>query len=232
VISAHAINPSLYPKLPYDTLRDFAGVTLVYHLKTVIVSTPGFPAKSISDLIALAKAKPGQLTYATPSTGSSVHLLSELFKLKYGVDMTQINYKGGSSAHPDVMSGRVPLSFEALPNAVQLISSGKLKVIAVVSDSPVTGHPEFPLLTGLLPAGATTGWNGIVVPARTPKAIVAKLNTDIIAAVRSPEVQERFASLTVETITSTPERFDAFIREDINRWGDVVRRAGIKLDER
>ena len=154
-----------------------------------------------------------------------MHLLSELFKLKYGVDMTQINYKSGSAAHPDVMSGRVPLSFEALPNAVQLITSGKLKLIAVVSDTPVTGYPAFPLLTGLLPAGATTGWNGIVVPARTPRAIVAKLNTDIIAAVRSPEVQERFAALTVDTITSPPEQFDAFIREDIKRWGDVIRRA-------
>jgi tripartite-type tricarboxylate transporter receptor subunit TctC len=232
VIAAHAINPSLYPKLPYDTVRDFAGVTLVYHLKAVIVSAPAFPANSVAELIAIAKAKPGQLSYATPQTGSSVHLVSELFKLKYGVDMTHIGYKGGPAAYPDVISGRVPVMFDTLPGALQQIKLGKLKVIALVSDTPVAGYPEFPLLSGLLPADATMGWNGIVAPARTSKATVAKLNTDIIAAVRSPEVQERFASLTVETITSTPEQFDAFIREEINRWGNVVRRAGIKLDDR
>jgi tripartite-type tricarboxylate transporter receptor subunit TctC len=230
VISAHSINPSLYEKLPYDTVRDFSGITLVYGLKPVIVAAVSFPAKTVDELIALLRSKPRQFAYASPGTGSSVHLMGELFKLKYGIDMQHVGYKGSASAHPDVISGRLPLMFDALPSAVPQIASGKLKLIAVVSDTSVVGHPEYPLLTGLLPPGATTGWNGIVAPSKTPRALVAKLNADIMAAVRSPEVQESFAALTVETMTSTPERFDAFISEEIVRWREVIKRAGIKIE--
>ena len=230
VITAHAINPSLYAKLPYDTLRDFAGVTLVYQLRIVIVAGPGFQANSVKELIALAKARPGELSFASPATGSGPHLLGELFKLKYGVDMLHIGYKGGVTATPDVMSGRVALMFDPLPGALPYIRSGKLKVIAIISDAPVPGFPEFPVLAGLLPAQATTGWNGIVVPARTPRSVVTKLSADITAAVRSPAVQELLAALTVETVTSTPEKFDLFIRNEIALWADVVKRAGIKLE--
>ena len=228
VITAHATNPSLYPKLPYDTVRDFSGVTLLYQIRTVIAAAPSFAPNSVSELITLAKARPGQLIFASPGTGGGSHLLGELFKLKYGIDMTHIGYKGGSTAFPDVISGRVPIMFGTLPGTLPYIRLGKLKVIAIISDTPVPGFPEFSVLAGLLPAGASTGWNGIVVPARTPRAVVAKLNADIIAVVRSPEVQERLAALTVETVVSTPEEFDAFIREDIARWADVVKRAGIK----
>ncbi len=230
VISAHAINPSLYAKLPYDTVRDLAGVTLVYQLKPVILTTPGLPVATVSDLIALAKAKPGQLSYASPATGSGVHLIGELFKLKHGLDMPHIGYKGAISAHPDVISGRVPVMFDTLPGALPQIRAGRLKLLAVVSEGPVSGHPDLPVLSGLLPNEAVVGWNGIVVPAKTPRAIVARLNADIVDVIRSPEVQERFASYSVQTITSTPEEFDAFIRADIARWADVIRRAGIKLD--
>jgi tripartite-type tricarboxylate transporter receptor subunit TctC len=231
VITAHAINPSLYPKLPYDTLRDFAGVTLVYQLRTVIVAAPGFQANSVKELVALAKARPGELSYASPATGSGPHLLGELFKLKYGVDMLHIGYKGGSSAHPDVISGRVPLMFDPLPGALPHIRAGKLKVIAIVSDAPVPGFMEFPVLAGLLPTHARTGWNGIVVPARTPRPTVAKLSSDIAAAVRSSAVQEQLAALTVETVTSTPDKFDLFIRNEVALWADVVKRAGVKLQQ-
>lgn len=230
VITAHAINPSLYAKLPYDTLRDFAGVTLVYQLRIVIVAGPSFQANTVKELIALAKARPGELSYASPATGSGPHLLGELFKLKYGVDMLHIGYKGGTTAIPDVMSGRVPLMFNPLPGTLPYIRTGKLKVIAIISDTPVQGFPEFPVLAGLLPAHATTGWNGIVVPARTPRSVVAKLSSDITAAVRSPAVQELLATLTVETVTSTPEKFDLFIRNEMALWADVVKRAGIKLE--
>jgi len=227
IITAHAINPSLYAKLPYDTLRDFSGVTLVYQLRTVIVAAPSLQANTIRELIALAKSRAGELSYASPATGSGPHLLGELFKLKYGVDMQHIGYKGGSTAHPDVMSGRVPLMFTTLPGALPYIKTGKLKLIAIIADAPVPGFPEFPLLSGLLPSDATTGWNGIVVPARTPRAAVAKLSADITAVVRAPQVQQQLASLTVETVTSTPEKFDIFIREELARWADVV---GIKLE--
>jgi len=231
VFSAHAANPSLYAKLPYDTTRDLAGVTLIYQLKPAIVATQDLPVATVSDLIALAKAKPGHLSYASPLIGSGVHLVGELFKLKHGLDMPHISYKGGNAAHPDVISGRVPVMFDTLPNALQPVRSGKLKLLAVVSEGPVPGHPDFPVLSGLLPANAVVGWNGIVVPAKTPRAIVARLNADLVEVIRSPAIQERFASYTVQSITSTPEEFDAFIRADIARWGDVIKRAGIRLDQ-
>ena len=230
VISALAVNPSLYAKLPYDTTKELAGVTLVYQLKPTIIAAPSLPANTIDDVIRLVKSKPGQMSYASPGTGTGVHLVAELFKLKHGLDMQHIAYKGGNAALPDVMSGRVPLMFHPLPGALPLIEARKLKLIAVVSDAPIPGYPDFPLLTGLLPKDAVVGWNGIVVPAGTPRPIVAKLNADLIAVIRSSEVQERFTALTVQTITSTPEKFDAFIREDIVRWADVIKRAGIKLE--
>jgi len=229
VIAAHAINPSLYPKLPYDTARDFAGVTLVYRLRIAIVAAPTFPAQTVKELIGLAKARPGELSYASPATGSGPHLLGELFKLKHGIDMQHIGYKGGSTAHPDVISERVAVMFDALPGALPHIKAGKLKVLAIIGDAPVPGFEEFPVLAGLLPAGVATGWNGIVVPASTPRAVVARLNADITAAVRSSSVRERLAALTVEPVTTTPEAFDRFIRDEIARWADVVKRAGIKL---
>lgn len=230
VISAHAINPSLYTNLPYDTLRDFSGVTLVYAVKPAIVAAPGFPANSVAELVELARRNPGKLTFASPATGSGVHLVGELFKMKHGLDIAHVGYKAGTAAHPDVMTERVSFMFDALPNALVHVKSGKLKLIAVVSEAPLRAYPEFPLLQGLLPSDATVGWNGIVVPAKTPREVVARLNTDIVAAIRSPEVQERFASFAVETAVSTPERFDAFIQEDVARWSDVVKRAGIKLE--
>ncbi len=218
--------------LPYDTLRDFSGVTLIYQLRIVIVAAPSFPANTIPELIAMAKAKPGQLTFASASTGSGPHLLGELFKLKNGIEMTHAGYKGGAAAHPDVMAGRVPVMFDTLPTALPQIRAGKLKVLAIVSETPVAGFTDLPILAGLLPANASTGWNGIIVPARTPRSLVAKLNADIVTAVRSEEVQKYLASLTVETRTTTPEQFDVFIREDVARWADVVKRAAIKLEER
>jgi tripartite-type tricarboxylate transporter receptor subunit TctC len=230
VIAAHAINPSLYSSLPYDTARDFSGVTLVYQLRIVIVASPAFPASSVSELVALAKARTRDVLYASPVTGSGPHLLGELFKLKYGIEMTHVGYKGGATAHPDVISGRVPVMFDTLPSALPLVISGKLKPIAVVGDMPLAEHPEFPVLKGLLPAHATTGWNGIVVPSRTPRRIVDQLNADIGSAVRSAEIQAHWKALVVETITSTPAQFDAFIREDIERWGEIVQRAKITLD--
>jgi tripartite-type tricarboxylate transporter receptor subunit TctC len=231
VISAHAINASLYANLPYDTLRDFAGVTLVYSLKPAIVAAPGFPANTVAELIDLARRNPGRLTYASPANGSSVHLVGELFKLQHGLDIPHVAYKAGTAAHPDVMEQRVSFMFDALPNALPPLKSGKLKLIAVVSEAPLHAHPEFPILQGLLPPGVAVGWNGLVVPAKTPRELVAKLNADIVAVIRSPEVQERFASFGVDTVVSTPERFDAFIREDLARWADVVKRARITIEE-
>jgi tripartite-type tricarboxylate transporter receptor subunit TctC len=230
VLAAHATNPSLYRKLPYDTLQDFAGVTLLYSLRSMITAAPGFAPNNVNELIALAKAKPGELTFTSPQPGTIPHLLGELFKRKHHLQIEHIGYKGSVAAHTDVMAGRVNLMFDVLPNALPQIRAGRLKAIAMIGDTPAKELPNVPVLTGLLPPKALAGWNGIVVPARTPKDVVNKLNADLITAVRSPEIQERFANLTVDTITNTPQEFDAFIRSEMAFWGEVVRNAGIRLD--
>lgn len=230
VFSAHATNPSLYRKLPYDTLQDFSGVTLLYSLRMLITTAPSLPVNSVNELIALAKSKPGELTVTSPLPGSIPHLLAEIFKRKEGLKMDHINYKGSGAAHNDVIASRVNVMFDTLPGALPQLRAGRLKALAVVGEVPAKELPGVPLLTGLVPPKSRGGWNGIVVPARTPKDVVKKLNADLIASVRTPEIQERFANLTVDTITNTPQEFDAFIRSEIAFWGEIVRNAGIRLD--
>ena len=229
VIAAHATNPSLRAKLPYDTLKDLAGVTLIYQLQPVIVATPGFEASSIDELVALARRKPGQF-YASTGVGTGPHLLAELFRQKHALDLQHVPHKDGAAARLDVLAGRIPIMFDTLPSALPFIAEGKLKVIAVVSDAPIPSQPSLPILRDLLPRDAIVGWNGVVVPAATPRAIVKQLNADLVEAIQSPAVQETFAKLGVRTITSTPEEFDAFIRADVARWAEVISKAGIRLD--
>ena len=229
VIAAHATNPTLRRDLPYDTLKDLTGVTLVYQLRPVIIATASFEASSAEELVAVARRHPG-LFYASAGVGTGPHLLGELFRQKYGLDLQHVPHKSGGAAHIDVIAGHIPIMFDTLPSALPLLREGRVKLIAVVGDEPVPGQPGLPLLRDLLPREARVGWNGIVVAAATPRALVRKLNTDIAVAIRSDAVQAVFATLGVRTLTSTPEEFDAFIREDIARWADVIRRAGIKLD--
>jgi tripartite-type tricarboxylate transporter receptor subunit TctC len=229
VIAAHATNPSLRKDLPYETTRDLAGVTLVYQLRPVIVVAPDFDAASVDELVAVARRRPGQF-YASTGVGSGPHLLAELFKQRHGIDLQHVPHKSGPAAQLDVMSGRVPIMFDTLPSALPLIQQGKVKPIAVIGAEAVPGHPELPVLGDLLPAEARVGWNGIVVPAATPRAIVRRLNADIAAAMRSEAVQALFARLGVRPLASSPEEFDAFIRDDIERWAAVIRRGGIALE--
>jgi tripartite-type tricarboxylate transporter receptor subunit TctC len=230
VITAHAINATLHPKLSYDPIRDFSGVTLVYQLKAVIVVSPELPVATVDEFVRWAKTRPGQLSFTSAAMGSGPHLLGELFKLRHGIDMQHVAYRGTGQAYPDLMSGQVTLMFDTLPGALPLIRAGKLKLLAVVSEESVPGHPDLPILRGLLPRDAIVGWNGIVVPAKTPRAIVAKLNADIVEAVRSADVQALLERFNVQTITTTPEGFDEFIRADVARWGDVIKRAGLTLE--
>ena len=229
VIAAHSTNPSLRAKLPYDTLKDLAGVTLVYQLHPVIVAAPGFEASTVEELVAIARRKPGQF-YTSSGVGTGPHLLAELFRQKHGLDLQHVPHKEGGAARLDVMTGRIPVMFDTLPSALPVILEGRLKALAVISDAPVPAHPSLPILRDLLPREALVGWNGIVVPAATPRPVVQQLNADLIEAIRSPAVQELFARLGVRTITSTPEEFDAFVRADVARWAEVIQRAGIKLD--
>lgn len=227
IITAHAINATLQPRLPYDTAADFSGVTLLYQLKAAIVVGPGVPVSTVDELVAWIRAQRHVVSYASPGIATGPQLLGELFRLHYGLDMQHVPYKGTSQAYPDLMSGRIPVIFDTLPSALPLVRAGRMKLIAVVSDEPVPGEPGLPLLSGLLPRDAVVGWNGLVVPRGTPRPLVARLNADIVEAVRSPEIQALFARFGVQTLTSTPEEFDAFIRRDVQRWADVLARAHI-----
>jgi tripartite-type tricarboxylate transporter receptor subunit TctC len=231
VIASHAINPALRPKLPYDTVRDLAGVTLLYQLKAAIVAAPGVPASNVDELVRWIRGQPQPVPFASPGTGTGPHLLGELFRLRHGLAMQHVPYRGAMQAYPDVVAGRVPLMFDTLPTAMPQVRSGGVKLLAVVSDEPRVDAPDRPRLAGLLPRDAVLGWNGIVVPARTPRALVAKLNADLVDAMRSDEVRVALARHGMRPLTSSPEAFDDFIRGDIARWGDVVRRAGVTLEE-
>jgi tripartite-type tricarboxylate transporter receptor subunit TctC len=229
-LAAHAINPSLYEKLPYDTVRDFSGVTLLYTLKAVVVTAPAFPVKDIDGFVQLARSKPASLNYTSAFTGSIPHMLAELFKRNRGLDMQYIPYKGSAAAQNDVAAGRVSVMFDVLPGALPQIRGGRLKALAIVGDVPAKELPSVPVMSGLLPPKAVAGWNGIVVPSATPKSTIARLNTDIVAAMATGDVQDRLAALTVDVVTSSPATFDAFIRAEIARWGQVIRSTGIKSD--
>jgi len=227
IITAHAINASLHPHLPYDPVADFAGVTLLYQLKAAIVVSPTLPVSTVDELVSWIRAQGHVVSYASPGIATGPQLLGELFRLSYGLDMQHVAYKGTSQAYPDLMAGRIPVIFDTLPSALPLARAGRLKLIAVVSDEPVPGEPGLPLLSGLLPHDAVMGWNGLVVPRGTPRPLVARLNADIVEAVRSPEIQALFARFGVQPLTSSPDEFDAFIRTDIRRWADVMARAHI-----
>jgi len=227
VITAHSINATLQPHLPYDSVADFSGITLLYQLKAAIVVSPTVPASTVDELVGWIRAQGHAVSYGSPGIATGPQLLGELFRLRYGVDMQHVAYKGTGQAYPDLMAGRLPIIFDTLPSALPLARSGHLKLIAVVSDEPIPGEPDLPLLSGLLPKDAIMGWNGIVVPRGTPRDLVARLNADIVEAVRSPQIQALFARFGVQALTTTPEQFDAFIRTDIGRWADVISRAHV-----
>ena len=229
--TALAINPSLHDKLPYDASADLAGVTLIYQLKTVIVVSPGLPVTTVAELVRWAKDNKEQVAYATPGVGTSPHLIAELFSHRHNLGLRHVAYKNLGQANLDVISGRVPVMFTTLPSSLALVDSGRFRLLAVVSEEPVTGRPELPTLAGLLPRDTRAGWNGIVVPARTPRRIVKRLNADIVSAVRTPEVQSLLARMNVEPMTSTPEELDALLRAEIPRWAAVIRRAGVRLEQ-
>ena len=229
VIATHATNPTLRSKLPYDTLKDLSGVTLVYQLRPVIIAAPDVPAATVGEFIAFARRHPGQF-YSSTGVGSGPHLLAELFKRKHALDLQHVPHKSGGAAQLDVMAGRVPIMFDTLPSALPLIQQGKVKLLAVISETAVPEHPEFPVLRDLLPPGAIVGWNGLVVPSATPRDTVRRLHADVTEAMRSDAMRALFARLGLHPLASTPEEFDAFIRADVTRWEEVIRRAGIQLE--
>ena len=227
-IGSISINPSLYAKLSYSPLRDFAPVTLTGFVPNIVVVHPAVPVKTIAQLVALGKQKPGLLTFGTGGTGTSNHLSGELFGAMAGIKLRHIPYKVGAQATSDLMGGQLDVMFDNLPTSLPHVRAGKLRGLAVTSASRSSAAPELPTVAESGLAGYdVTGWVGVLVPAQTPGEIVTKLHADIAKVLAAPDAKERFLSQGAEAATSTPQEFRAFVRAEIEKWAGVVRKAGI-----
>lgn len=230
VISAHTINPSLRPNLPYDTLKDFAAVSQVGVQHLVIAANPRFEANNIAELLALAKKNPGKISFATPGSGTAMHLSMELLNVTAGTQMVHVPYKGGAPAQQDVVGGQVPLLLDVYHSSAPLIKTGRLKAIAMLSPQRVAAAPDVPTIAETVPEVAAVGTIGIIAPAATPKALVAKMSADIAKVVQSKDVSSKLAEMGVEPMGSTPAEYEQVIRSEIAKWAPVVKAFGAKVD--
>jgi tripartite-type tricarboxylate transporter receptor subunit TctC len=230
ITTTFAINPSLYAKLPYDPLKDFTPVTQLNTQPNVVVANPTFAAGTVKELIALAKQKRGELTFASPGAGSAPHLAGELFQRMAGIEMVHVPYKGIPPAVTDVIGGRVTMLFTTTISAAPHLRSGKLKAIALTSAKRLPSMPDVPVIAETVPGYAAEAFQGVVAPAGVPRPIVDKLAAELIAIVKSPEVGRRFEADGAVPVGSSPQQFAAFLRSEMQKWGKVLRDAGIQLE--
>ena len=227
--SAHAVNVTLYKKLPYDSIRDFTAITLAAWSPLVLAGHPSLPAKNVKELIALAKSRPGQLTYVSSGVGSSGHLGGALFDTLTGTKMMHIPYKGMSLAVTDLMAGHVSLTFGTSLSVVPHVRSGRLRALATTGAQRSTALPELPTVAEAgVPGYEASLWYGFVGPARMPADIVQRLHAEIVAVLASPDVRERLTGQGVEARSSSTEEFSRLLVSDVERWAKVVQRAGIQ----
>lgn len=228
---AHAVNASLYAKLPYDPVRDFAPVTLVAMAPNILIVHPTLPVRSVKDLIALAKAKPGELTFGSGGNGSTAHLSGEMFKTMAGISIVHVPFKGSPAAVIGVISGQIAMAFPNIPPALPHVRSGRLKALAVTTAKRSAAVPELPTVAEAgLPGYEATAWFGVLAPAATPPQIIAKLNAAIVKSLRIREMQERLAAEGTEPVGNTPEQFAQTVRNDIAKWAKVVKASGARPD--
>ncbi|MFN7085375.1 MAG: tripartite tricarboxylate transporter substrate binding protein [Burkholderiales bacterium] len=228
---SHAINPALYRKLNYDTLRDFTPIALVMTGQYVLVVHPSLPAKSVKEFVALAKARPGQLNYASAGNGNATHLAGELLKSLAKIDIVHVAYKGSGPALVDLISGQVHFMFPNLVNSLSHIAAGRLRALAVTGAKRATAAPDIPTLIEAGVAGYTVAsWYGMLAPAGTPQAVVGRLNGELVKVLRSPDVKERLAAQGADPAGGAPEEFLVFLKEEIVKWGKVVKGAGISAE--
>jgi tripartite-type tricarboxylate transporter receptor subunit TctC len=226
-----AISPSLYSKLNYDPVKDFAPVSLVATVPNVMITNPSVPAATLGEFIALAKSKPGEMNFGSGGSGTSNHLAGELFNIVAGVKLVHVPYKGVNLAMNDVLSGRVQLVFIGIPAAAPHIKAGKLRALALAAPQRSAVLPDVPTADEAgLPKFEVTTWYGILAPAGTPRPVVARLNGELGRIMHSSEMKERLDALATDPVTGTPEEFAELIRREIAKWGEVVREAGLKAD--
>jgi len=230
-VGTHAINPSLYAKIPYDHIKDFAPVILVAGVPNVLEVNPSVPVQTVQELIAYAKANPGKLNFASSGAGTSIHLSGELFKVMAGVQMTHVPYKGSGPALQDLLGGQVQLMFDNLPPSLPQIKAGKLRALAVTSSVRAPALPEVPTIAESgLPGFEASSWFGILAPAGTPPAIVAKVNAEVSKWLASPEGKEKLAGIGANAAGGSPEDFTRHIQAETAKWAKVVKESGAKVD--
>ncbi len=226
----YAINPSLYPKLAYDPAKDYAPISLLANAPYLLVVHPSLPAKSVAELIALVKARPGQLAYSSSGNGSGAHLAGEMLRSLARVNITHVPYKGAGPAMPDLIAGQVQLSFVTYTAAGPHIKTGRLRALGVTTARRSPTLPELPAIAETLPGYDSAVWYGFAAPAGTPGEIVARLNSEVLRVLAAPDFRNRITLEAVAPIGSTPEEFGNFIKSEIVRWAKVVKDSGAKVD--
>jgi tripartite-type tricarboxylate transporter receptor subunit TctC len=230
VASGHATNPFLYPKIPYDTFRDFTPISLLASSPNILLVRADSPFKSLSDVIAEAKAKPGTLSFAHAGTGTSTHLAGELLKALAKLDIEAIPYKGGAPAINDLLGGQIPLSINNGPESVGQIQAGTVRALAVTTATRAPFLPEVPSMGETVSGYDTEVWWGLLGPGGMPRDLVEKISRDFVAALKTDAVKERLTKLGASPIGSTPQTFDAKIHADYDKWGPIIQAAGIKAE--
>ena len=228
--SAHVINPAIYKNTGFDPIKDFEPIGLVANAGYLLVANSAFPANSVAELIAQAKAKPGQISYASAGNGTLNHLIGEMFKRAAGIDMLHVPYKGSAGAATDVAGGQVPVSVQSLPSSLPFLQSGKIKVLGVVNEKRLATLPNAPTIGETLPGFGSTPWYGLLAPAGTPKDVIAKLQAGLDKALASKDVIDKLAAQGCEVLTGGTAQFAKLIREDLPRWNTIVKDSGARVD--
>jgi tripartite-type tricarboxylate transporter receptor subunit TctC len=230
VASGHATNPFLYPKIPYDTFKDFTPISLLASSANILLVRADSPFKTLGDMIAQARAKPGSLSFGHAGNGTSTHLAGELLKNLAGIDMDAISYKGGAPAINDLLGGQIPMSFNNTPEASGQLQAGTLRALAVTTASRTPFLPNVPAISETVPGYDTEVWWGLLGPPGMAPDLVAKLSRDFVAALNTEPVKERLARLGASPIGSSAQQFDAKIRAEYEKWGPIIKAAGLKAE--
>jgi tripartite-type tricarboxylate transporter receptor subunit TctC len=230
VASGHATNPLLYPKIPYDTFRDFTPISLLASSPNILLVRADSPFKAMADLIAAAKAKPGSLSFAHAGTGTSTHLAGELLKSLASIDLNAIPYKGGAPSINDLLGGQIPISFNNGPESVGQLQAGTLRALAVTTADRAPFLRDVPSMSEAVPGYDTGVWWGLLGPANMPADVLAKLSHDFVAALNTDSVKERLGKLGALPIGSSPQQFDARIHADYDKWAPIIKAAGLKAE--
>lgn len=229
-ISSHAINPAIMARVPYDNLRDFAPITQLSHQPNALVINNDVPARTLAEFIALVKARPGFFSYATSGVGTSTHLAGEAFAQMVGAEVVHVPYRGSGGVMTAVMSGETPMSFDNLSSVLPLAREGRIRLIGVGSKERIAAAPDVPAIAEALPGFESLSWHGLFAPANTPPAIVTRLHAEAVAALREPALAARLTELGFTLVGSSPDEFRAFIAAETQRWGDVARRANLRVE--